>query len=79
MYNLMDVDQPVFAAIYTIVIVVTGSLFLMNLILAVIIQTFINITKDELEEEVDKMKDAHNIDAFKDLNLDAEELQEDES
>lgn len=37
MYNLMDLDSPIFAAFYTIFIVVIGSFFLMNLILAVII------------------------------------------
>lgn len=52
MYNLMDVDSPFFAALYTILLVMFGAFFLMNLILAVIIQAFINITKKELEEEV---------------------------
>jgi Ion transport protein len=55
MYNLMDVDWPFFAAIYTIFIVVVGSFFLMNLILAVIIQAFIQITKRELEDDVRKL------------------------
>lgn len=50
MYNLMDVDLPFFAGLYTITLVMFGSFFLMNLILAVIIQAFVNITKKELEE-----------------------------
>jgi hypothetical protein len=37
MYNLMDVDSALFAAFYSITIVVIGSFFLMNLVLAVII------------------------------------------
>ena len=55
MYNLMDVGLPLFAAAYTIMIVIVGSFFLMNLILAVIIQAFIQITKKELEEEAQKL------------------------
>jgi hypothetical protein len=51
MYALMDADSPWFAVIYTICIVVIGSFFLMNLILAVIINAFITITRRELEEE----------------------------
>lgn len=50
MYNLMDTSLPFLAGFYTIILVVFGSFFLMNLILAVIIQAFINITKNELEE-----------------------------
>ena len=57
MYNLMDVDSPWFAIIYTITTVVVGSFFLMNLILAVIINAFITITRKELEEEVHKLND----------------------
>lgn len=52
MYNLMDVDLSFFAGLYTITLVMFGSFFLMNLILAVIIQAFITITKSELEEQV---------------------------
>lgn len=37
MFNLMDLDNSIFAAIYSITVVVVGSFFLMNLILAVII------------------------------------------
>ena len=57
MYNLMDVDSPWFAIIYTITTVVVGSFFLMNLILAVIINAFITITRKELEEEVHKLNE----------------------
>ena len=37
MFNLIDVDSSFFGGFYTIMIVVVGSFFLMNLILAVII------------------------------------------
>lgn len=52
MYSLMDIELPFLAGFYTITLVMFGSYFLMNLILAVIIQAFINITKKELDEEV---------------------------
>lgn len=56
MFNLMDLDNSVFAAIYSITIVVIGSFFLMNLILAVIIQAFINITRKDLEEDINLLE-----------------------
>ena len=37
MLNLMDADIPILGAFYCILIIVVGSYFLMNLILAVII------------------------------------------
>ena len=43
MLNLMDADIPAMGAIYTVMIVVIGSYFFLNLILAVIIQAFIKI------------------------------------
>lgn len=55
MYSLMDVELPFLAGFYTITLVMFGSYFLMNLILAVIIQAFINITKKELDDEVRKL------------------------
>ena len=55
MYSLMDVEVPFLAGLYTITLVLFGSYFLMNLILAVIIQAFINTTKKELDAEVEKI------------------------
>lgn len=37
MYNLMDVEEPIFAGVFCIFLVMFGSFFLMNLVLAVII------------------------------------------
>jgi hypothetical protein len=37
----MDVDIPVFGAVFAIIIIIVGQFFLMNLILAVIIFSFI--------------------------------------
>lgn len=52
MYNLMNVEIPFLAGLYTISLVLFGSYFLMNLILAVIIQAFIRTTKTEYELEI---------------------------
>jgi hypothetical protein len=43
MFNLMDADIPFLAAAYCMLMVIIGAFFLMNLILAVIIQAFIKI------------------------------------
>jgi hypothetical protein len=37
----MDVDIPIFGAIFTFAMIIVGQFFLMNLILAVIIFSFI--------------------------------------
>ena len=39
--NLMDVDYPILGGIYVFSIIIIGQFFLLNLILAVIIQAFI--------------------------------------
>ena len=41
MCNLMDADIPFFGGLYSIIIIIIGQFFLMNLILAVIIFSFI--------------------------------------
>ena len=55
MLNLMDADLAFIGALYSIMMVVVISFFLMNLILAVIIQAFIKIQKQELEQEIMKL------------------------
>ena len=47
MYNMMDIDHPAFAVIYSLVNLVIGNFFIMNLILAVVIDTFVHL--NELE------------------------------
>jgi hypothetical protein len=68
MYNLMDVGLPLAAALYTIMIVIVGSLFLMNLILAVIITAFIQITEKEIKQE--KQKKSKRLDTWEMKNED---------
>jgi hypothetical protein len=51
MYNLEDGDHPWFAIAYCIFVVIIGNFFLMNLILAVIADTYMNINEAEQEED----------------------------
>lgn len=39
--NLMDVDIPIFGAIYSLLMIIIGQFFLLNLFLAVIVFAFI--------------------------------------
>jgi len=48
----MDVDIPAFGVIFVITMIIVGQFFLMNLILAVIIFSFIKTQKQEIEEEI---------------------------
>lgn len=43
MYNLMAVDMPLLAPLFLCSIVVLGSFFLINIILAVILDSFISV------------------------------------
>ena len=44
----MDADYPWFGALYCLLMIIIGQFFLMSLILAVIIYSFINSQKKEL-------------------------------
>ena len=52
----MYADVPVLAFIYCFLAIVFGTFFLMNLILAVIIQSFIKIQKQEVDDELMKLE-----------------------
>ena len=43
MYVMMDIDSPIFAVTYNLIMLIMGNFFIMNLILAVIIDTFVNV------------------------------------
>jgi hypothetical protein len=45
---MMDVDVPLIGGFYGILIIILGNFIVMNLILAVIIDTFINIHEEEM-------------------------------
>jgi hypothetical protein len=56
MYNMMDIDHPAFAVIYSLINLILGNFFIMNLILAVVIDTFVNLNelearRQELEQQ----------------------------
>ncbi len=53
MCNLMDIDIPFFGALYSILMIIIGQFFLMNLILAVIIFSFIKSQKENLKEDLE--------------------------
>jgi hypothetical protein len=46
MYNMMDAGQEISAPIYFLLIVIFGSFFLMNLILAAIMDSFSKVDKE---------------------------------
>ena len=48
---MMDVDVPLIGGIYGLLIIIFGSFVVMNLILAVIIDTFINLHEEEMKNE----------------------------
>jgi hypothetical protein len=41
MYNFIDVDHPVIGIVFSLTIIILGNFFLMNLILAVIMDTYV--------------------------------------
>ena len=52
MLNMMDIDVPIVGVIYGILIVIFGSYVVMNLILAVIIDTFTVLQNEELSNHL---------------------------
>ena len=53
--NFMDVDIPAFGVLFVITMIIVGQFFLMNLILAVIIFSFIKTQKMEIEDEIKQL------------------------
>lgn len=51
MYNLMNVANPVLAALFLCVLVFFGSFFIVNLILAVILDSFINVQQEDIRKK----------------------------
>ena len=52
MYNLMDSTQDILSSFYFVTIVIVGSFFLLNLILAVILDSFTQIQELEMLEQL---------------------------
>lgn len=77
MYNLMDASVPAVAIIFCCLIVVFGSFFLLNVVLAVIMEAFEDVDKTAEIAETRKRKEYRwMINHFK---IEDEELSESES
>ena len=63
MYNLQDSSQPWMAIVFCILLVIVGSWFLLNVILAVIMQAFEDVDKNQ------KTEDERKDNELKDLKL----------
>ena len=55
--NLMDVDIPFIGAFYVFVVIIIGQFFLLNLLLAVIIQASIKRHQLKLDRELKEFKE----------------------
>ena len=53
-YNLMDASLPFIASFYSSLLIIICAFFLINLILAVIIEAFNQVLKSDLEEETEQ-------------------------
>ena len=56
MSNMMDVENPYLGGIYCVIMILIGQFFLLNLILAVIIFSFIKSEKENLAAEIKTFK-----------------------
>ena len=59
---MLDADFPLLGGLYAFLIIIVGQFFLLNLILAVIIQAFINIQRKDLESKLVKLGSMKNCD-----------------
>lgn len=57
MYNLSDASQAWMAIFFCVLLVVVGSFFLLNVILAVIMDAFDQVDKNSAAEDARKRKD----------------------
>lgn len=55
MFNFIDVDFETVGAMFSMCLIIIGSFFLMNLILASIIQAFIRVQKEELTRKIEEI------------------------
>lgn len=59
MYNMMDIDHPAFAVMYSLINIIIGNFFIMNLILAVVFDTFTNL--EDIERRKQELKQTEII------------------
>ena len=60
MYNYYDCRNPVFVSLYFTIVVIMGSFFLLNLLLAAIYSNFMKVRK-RIEDEKDKETPAQQL------------------
>lgn len=60
MYNFIDVDHPAIGIIYSLIMIVIGNFFLMNLILAVIMDTYVIYQERDIKKKM-KHEKANSI------------------
>lgn len=56
MYNFIDVDHPAIGIIYSLIMIVIGNFFLMNLILAVIMDTYVIYQERDIKKKMKHVK-----------------------
>ncbi len=59
--NLMDVDIPILGAMYCFLVIIVGQFFLLNLILAVIIESFMRQHEQRLFQEIKDLEENNSL------------------
>ena len=74
MLNMMDIEVPIVGVIYGLLIVIFGSYVVMNLILAVIIDTFTVLQEEELSSQLSSYDNLQLIVRVSDCEINLEEF-----
>ena len=74
MLNMMDIEVPIVGVIYGLLIVIFGSYVVMNLILAVIIDTFTVLQEEELRNQLSSYDNLQLIVRVSDGEINLEEF-----
>ena len=76
MYNLQDASQPWLAVLFCILVVVIGSFFLLNVILAVIMDAFQDV--DKLQKVMEEKREKDYRETLRLYNIKDPDLSDDE-
>jgi hypothetical protein len=74
MYNLMDSNIAIMAALYYSLLILFGSFFLLNLILAVILDSFTKVQQQELHAILHENRDGHLDQILQQMEADSKAL-----
>jgi hypothetical protein len=61
MYNLSDASQQWMAVLFCVLLIIVGSFFLLNVILAVIMDAFAEVDRNQLLNDIKKKKDEKEL------------------